>query len=63
MFGGVGTGKTMLMDLLVHSAPPQFQVQIFSPSDRTLPLCKWGLGHRLEKPHVSFLDSLLCGPV
>lgn len=26
MFGGVGTGKTMLMDLLVNSAPPQFKV-------------------------------------
>lgn len=26
MYGGVGTGKTMLMDLLVDSAPPQFKV-------------------------------------
>ena len=24
--GGVGTGKTMLMDLLAESAPPEFQV-------------------------------------
>lgn len=26
MHGGVGTGKTMLMDLLVGSAPPEFKV-------------------------------------
>jgi predicted ATPase len=26
MYGGVGTGKTMLMDLLVASAPPHFKV-------------------------------------
>ena len=26
MYGGVGVGKTMLMDLLAHSAPPNFQV-------------------------------------
>ena len=26
MYGGVGVGKTMLMDLLAHSAPYQFQV-------------------------------------
>ncbi len=26
MHGGVGTGKTMLMDLLVGSAPPDFKV-------------------------------------
>jgi predicted ATPase len=26
MFGGVGCGKTMLMDLLVASAPKEFQV-------------------------------------
>ena len=25
MWGGVGTGKTMLMDLLAESAPPEFQ--------------------------------------
>ena len=25
MYGGVGVGKTMLMDLLVKSAPSQFQ--------------------------------------
>lgn len=25
MYGGVGVGKTMLMDLLVQSAPPEFQ--------------------------------------
>ena len=29
MYGGVGTGKTMLMDLFAESAPPQFQA---SPS-------------------------------
>ena len=27
MFGGVGTGKTMLMDLLVESAPTTFKVR------------------------------------
>ena len=26
IYGGVGTGKTMLMDLLAESAPPEFQV-------------------------------------
>ena len=26
MFGGVGVGKTMLMDLLVTAAPPEFKV-------------------------------------
>lgn len=26
MYGGVGVGKTMLMDLLVAAAPPEFQV-------------------------------------
>ena len=26
MYGGVGTGKTMLMDLLVNAAPVYFQV-------------------------------------
>lgn len=26
MYGGVGCGKTMLMDLLVASAPKEFQV-------------------------------------
>lgn len=26
MFGGVGTGKTMLMDLFVQACPPEFQV-------------------------------------
>ena len=26
MYGGVGVGKTMLMDLLAHSAPSSFQV-------------------------------------
>ena len=26
MYGGVGVGKTMLMDLLAHSSPPQFKV-------------------------------------
>ena len=26
MWGGVGVGKTMLMDLLAHSAPTSFQV-------------------------------------
>ena len=31
MFGGVGTGKTMLMDLLVNSAPPQFKVMLLPP--------------------------------
>ena len=25
LYGGVGTGKTMLMDLLVNSAPPHFK--------------------------------------
>lgn len=25
MYGGVGTGKTMLMDLFAESAPPEFQ--------------------------------------
>lgn len=28
MWGGVGVGKTMLMDLLAHSAPKSFQVSI-----------------------------------
>lgn len=27
MYGGVGVGKTMLMDLLAHSAPSQFQLK------------------------------------
>lgn len=27
MWGGVGVGKTMLMDLLAHSAPSSFQVR------------------------------------
>ena len=26
MYGGVGVGKTMLMDLLVQVAPPRFKV-------------------------------------
>ena len=26
MWGGVGTGKTMLMDLLAANAPPEFKV-------------------------------------
>lgn len=28
MYGGVGVGKTMLMDLLAHNSPPQFKVTI-----------------------------------
>ncbi len=28
MYGGVGVGKTMLMDLLAHSAPSSFQVNL-----------------------------------
>lgn len=41
MHGGVGTGKTMLMDLLVGSAPPEFKVgcygsaRVFCSSDLT----------------------------
>lgn len=35
MYGGVGVGKTMLMDLLAASAPPYFQV----PG-----ACVWGVG-------------------
>lgn len=31
MHGGVGVGKTMLMDLLAHSAPSAFQVCFCSP--------------------------------
>uniref|UniRef100_A0A061RPQ1 Lactation elevated protein 1-like n=1 Tax=Tetraselmis sp. GSL018 TaxID=582737 RepID=A0A061RPQ1_9CHLO len=27
MFGGVGCGKTMMMDLLAHSAPPEFRTR------------------------------------
>ncbi len=27
MYGGVGTGKTMLMDLFVQAAPPEFKVR------------------------------------
>ncbi len=27
MYGGVGVGKTMLMDLFVEAAPPEFQVR------------------------------------
>ena len=30
MWGGVGTGKTMLMDLLAESAPPEFQAGILT---------------------------------
>jgi predicted ATPase len=26
MYGGVGVGKTMLMDLFAHSAPPELRV-------------------------------------
>lgn len=29
MYGGVGVGKTMLMDLLATSAPPQFKVRLW----------------------------------
>ena len=32
MYGGVGVGKTMLMDLLAHSAPSSFQVCAPSPT-------------------------------
>lgn len=28
MYGGVGCGKTMLMDIFVNSAPPEFQVGV-----------------------------------
>jgi predicted ATPase len=28
MYGGVGCGKTMLMDLLVAAAPREFQVRV-----------------------------------
>ena len=31
LYGGVGTGKTMLMDLLVNSAPPHFKASSPSP--------------------------------
>ena len=31
MHGGVGTGKTMLMDLFVYSAPPHYQAWPRSP--------------------------------
>lgn len=27
LYGGVGCGKTMLMDLFVQAAPPEFQVR------------------------------------
>ena len=31
MHGGVGTGKTMLMDLFVYSAPPHYQARAHKP--------------------------------
>ena len=34
MHGGVGTGKTMLMDLLVETAPPEFKVGALMSSCR-----------------------------
>jgi predicted ATPase len=39
MYGGVGVGKTMLMDLLVTAAPPEFKVpeHLHSPRCMSLP--------------------------
>ena len=37
MWGGVGTGKTMLMDLLAASAPPEFRVRPAHQKPRQLP--------------------------
>lgn len=31
IYGGVGTGKTMLMDLFAEVAPPEFQVCLLAP--------------------------------
>ena len=37
MYGGVGVGKTMLMDLLVTAAPPEFKVLEDIRSPRCMP--------------------------
>ena len=39
IYGGVGTGKTMLMDLLAESAPPEFQVCLCAVT------CIWSDNH------------------
>ena len=46
MAGGVGVGKTMLMDLLAHSAPSAFQV-----CPITTPQCN----HSLQRKHAELL--------
>lgn len=46
MFGGVGTGKTMLMDLFVQACPPDFQV-----------IMALSFSHR---PALSFAKEVYC---
>lgn len=63
MYGGVGTGKTMLMDLLVHSAPPQFKVSPishaaganFEPHTMGLHQMLESTQHRLSQQKLCFL--------
>ncbi len=47
MWGGVGTGKTMLMDLLVKSAPQEFQV------------CRSCLSCSMQTHFVALLSAIL----
>ena len=49
MWGGVGVGKTMLMDLLAHSAPRSFQVSCIPVMDPEQTITTYELSHSGNK--------------
>jgi predicted ATPase len=61
MYGGVGVGKTMLMDLLVASAPPEFKVPIPSHSSSCSSKPLWPMSLLLWRPASPVCPSS-CGP-
>ncbi len=62
MYGGVGVGKTMLMDLLVAAAPPDFQVcptSLFPALHQCAKLC--GHDNWIELPRAVPCSCVECG--
>ena len=56
MYGGVGVGKTMLMDLLVKAAPAEFKA-------RPCPCCLPANDHHLRLLDATVVMPTLCEPV
>lgn len=64
MWGGVGVGKTMLMDLLAHSAPKSFQVSPWSrlPAESLTPWAS-GLADAKRKRGALVMHDKRCIPL